>query len=423
MRAEGAVLQTDNGERSGTITSEEIQDLTVLNRDFTTFAELQPGVVITVGQQVQTFGGGNTFNVLGGRTTDNTIMVDGMPTANNNQSGMNTTISLDNTQTVEVKVAKFLRRIRPEQWIHRDGGQQERRQPDAWRGLLLLPQRRLQRQQLLQQPLGSLAARQPRLLSRRQSGRTLQIPHFNPTRNKLFYFISAEKISELRPQNQVNVTVPTVLERQGDFSQSGTNAKPIAAGGAPVSIKDPTTGAVPRQHCSRQPHPAVDAELPQPAASAQLHFSGGPGGIQGRIQLHLPRKHRRAQWLYSARLDYNQSTNTSMYARFNYWYEDQQGDNVSADNTTWPWLPEHYTTITLTGILAHPYLQPDFGFPGQHVFFPVQRSRPAPEPAGTPGPQPAAGGLHHSAALSVRQSLQPGARGYVWRERFRQPRL
>ena len=35
--------------------------------------------------------------------------------------------------------------------------------------------------------------------------------------------------------------------------------------------------------------------------------------------LHVPK------WLNSARLDYNFSQNTQFFARFNYWYEDQQG--------------------------------------------------------------------------------------------------
>ena len=35
-------------------------------------------------------------------------MVDGLPTNNTNQQGNNTTISLDNTQTVEVKLSNWL---------------------------------------------------------------------------------------------------------------------------------------------------------------------------------------------------------------------------------------------------------------------------------------------------------------------------
>jgi hypothetical protein len=105
VKAEGATLQTATSEKAGIVTSEEMKDLTVMNRDFTTFAELQPGVVINVGEQVQTFSGNNTFNVMGGRTTGNNILIDGLPSNNTNQGNDNTTISLDNTETVEVKVA------------------------------------------------------------------------------------------------------------------------------------------------------------------------------------------------------------------------------------------------------------------------------------------------------------------------------
>ncbi|MGP8243820.1 MAG: hypothetical protein ACLQVN_04785 [Bryobacteraceae bacterium] len=56
--------------------------------------------------------------------------------------------------------------------------------------------------------------------------------------------------------------------------------------------------------------------------------------------------------LQSARLDYNFNDKTNFYARFNYWYEDQQGSAVSADNTTWGWLDQHYTAITPTGVIS-----------------------------------------------------------------------
>src|SRR5580704_9653547 len=107
VTAQGSMVQTATSERAGIVTSQEIENLTVLNRDFTTFAELMPGVVITQGAQVQTFSGNNTFNVLGGRSTANNILIDGLPSGNTNQGNANTTISLDNTQTVEVKLSNY----------------------------------------------------------------------------------------------------------------------------------------------------------------------------------------------------------------------------------------------------------------------------------------------------------------------------
>ena len=108
VTAEGAAVQTATSERSGVITSNEMENLTVINRDFTTFAELQPGVVITSTVQVQTFSGGNSFNVNGGRATANNITVDGLPTNNTNQGNANFTNSLDGTQTVEVKLSNWV---------------------------------------------------------------------------------------------------------------------------------------------------------------------------------------------------------------------------------------------------------------------------------------------------------------------------
>src|SRR5579862_2003466 len=107
VQAEGTVLQTATSERAGIVTSEQIKDLTVINRDFTTFAEFQPGIVLNVSQEVQTFSGNNTINALGGRTTGNNILIDGIPATNSNGGNFNTSISLDATQTVEVKVANF----------------------------------------------------------------------------------------------------------------------------------------------------------------------------------------------------------------------------------------------------------------------------------------------------------------------------
>ncbi|MGH9407560.1 MAG: carboxypeptidase regulatory-like domain-containing protein [Terriglobia bacterium] len=68
-------------------------------------------------------------------------------------------------------------------------------------------------------------------------GGPIYIPgHFNTQKNKLFFFWSNEWQKQLVPQGQHNVTVPTVLERTGDFSQS------VDKNGNPVLIRDPFSG-------------------------------------------------------------------------------------------------------------------------------------------------------------------------------------
>jgi len=353
VQAEGAMLQTASAERAGIVTSEEIKDLTVVNRDFTSFAELQPGVVISVGAQVQTFSGNNTFNVLGGRSTQNNIMVDGLPTNNTNQGNMNTTISLDNTQTVEVKVSNFDAEFGRNNGftvmaVSKTGTRQlhgaayyyDRNEAfnannffNNRAGIAQTPDR-------VSYLGGNL-------------GGPIRVPRIAATKGKMFFFVSAEQISELRPKGLVNETFPTVLERQGNFTQSGSNAKPIAAGGAAVTIKDPTNGTpfpgdiIPANRIIPSMTNYLNLlPVPNYASAADLAISKGVYNDVFQESLHVPK------WLNSARLDYNFTDKTQFFARFNYWYEDQQGNAVSASNTSWGWLPQHYTAITPSGVIS-----------------------------------------------------------------------
>ncbi len=354
VQAEGQALQTASSERAGIVTSEEIKDLTVINRDFTSFAELQPGVVINVSQSVQTFSGNNTFNVLGGRTTGNNITVDGLPTSNTNQSNMNTTVSLDNTQTVEVKVSNFSAEFGRNNGfavmaVSKTGTRQ-------LHGALYYYDRNEafnannffnNRSGIAQTPLRIDYAGA-------NLGGPLSIPHVGATKGKLFFFISAEQIGELRPKGLQTLTVPTDLERAGNFTLSGAKGVPTAYNNTPmVVIKDPTTGvAFPGNviPASRLIPSMVNylKLLPEPnyTSAADLAVSKGQYNYLFQESLNVPK------WLNSARLDYNISDKTQFFARFNYWYEDQQGSAVSASNTAWGWLDTHYIAITPSGVIS-----------------------------------------------------------------------
>ncbi len=353
VKAEGAMLQTATSEKAGIVTSEEIKDLTVLNRDFTTFAELQPGVVINVSQSVQTFSGNNTFNVMGGRATANNIMIDGLPSNNTNQGTDNFTISLDNTQTVEVKVA-----VSNAESGRNNGFTISAVSKGGTRQLHGSTYYYIRNEDFNANNFFNNRSGTPQTPNRVSIaggtlGGPLRIPRLPATKGKMFFFISTENIQELRPKGQVDVTVPTMLERQGNFSASGTNAKPIAAGGAAVTIKDPTNGtAFPGNIIpANRIIPSMQNYLnlfPQPnfVSAADLGISKGAYNYIYQESLNVPK------WLNSARLDYNFSDKTTFFARFNYWYEDQQGSAVSASNTSWGWLPQHYTAITPSGVLS-----------------------------------------------------------------------
>jgi hypothetical protein len=353
VHSEGSTVQTATSERSGIVTSGEIQDLTVLNRDFTSFAELQPGVVITVGAQVQTFSGNNNFNVNGGRATENNILIDGLPATNTNQGNANTTISLDATQTVEVKLTNFQAEYGRNNGftviaVSKSGTQQLHGQMYAYeRNEALNANNFFNNMSGIKQTPDRVSTFGLNL------GGPLRIPGVPATKGKMFFLISSEAIRELRPKGLVTVTVPTALEKEGNFTASGSNAKPIAAGGAAVTVKDPTTGTafpgdiVPSSRIIPSMTNYLNLlPLPNYVSAANLATSKGAYNYIYQESLNVPK------WLQSARLDYNFNDRTNFYARFNYWYEDQQGSAVSADNTTWGWLDQHYTAITPSGVIS-----------------------------------------------------------------------
>jgi hypothetical protein len=358
VQAEGQMLQTATSERAGIVTSEEIKDLTVINRDFTTFAELQPGVVINVGQSVQTFSGNNTFNVLGGRTTGNNITVDGLGTSNTNQSNMNTTISLDNTQTVEVKVSNFAAEFGRNNGVaimavSKTGTQ-------ALHGALYYYDRNeaFNANNFFNNRNGTPQTALRINYAGGNLGGRLNIPRIAAVKNKLFFFISTENIGEMRPKGLQTLTVPTDLERTGNFTVSGAKGVPTSYNNtAMVKVIDPTTG-------NQFPGNIIPASriipslqnylklLPEPnyTSAADIATSKGQYNYLFQESLHVPK------WLNSARLDYNMSERTQLFARFNYWYEDQQGSAVSASNTAWGWLDTHYIAITPSGVLSFTHI-------------------------------------------------------------------
>jgi len=357
VTAEGAMLQTATSERAGIVTSSEIQDLTVISRDFTTFAELQPGVVITSTVQVQTFSGNNNFNVLGGRATGNNILIDGLPSTNTNQGNFNYTISLDNTQTVEVKLANY-----QAEYGRNNGftvGAVSKSGSNTMHGAFYYYDRNeaFNANNFFNNLSGIPQTPLRVSYTGANLGGYIHIPKVPQTKGKMFYFISAESIRELRPKGLVTVTVPTQLERQGNFtltaSTAGKPVSPVLGTTSPITVKDPTTGTpfpgdiIPTGRFIPSMVNYLNLlPLPNYISAADLAVSKGAYNYIFQESLNVPK------WLNSARLDYNFTDKTTMFMRFNYWYEDQQGNAVSADNTTWGWLPQHYTAITPAGVIS-----------------------------------------------------------------------
>jgi hypothetical protein len=336
VTAEGSMVQLGTSERSGMVTSQEITDLTVINRDFTQFAELQPGVVANTGADVQTFSAGTTLNVLGGRASSNNVTIDGVPALNSNAQNVNSAISLDAVQTVEVKLANF-----QAQYGRNNGATiiavgKSGTQTFHGAAYYYLRNEDLNANNFLNNRSGVPIQKYRVSTAGGNIGGPVSLPHVN-TKGKLFFFISSEELREVRPQPLVTLTVPTALERQGNFSQS------LVSGRMPV-VKDPTTqlaipgNIVPASQISKSTQNYLNL-LPLPNFS-NAAVSNNNYNYVYQESLIVPKRFE------NVRLDYNLSPQTMLYGRFNYWLEDQQGANAGGKNVAWGWLPVEITYFT-----------------------------------------------------------------------------
>ena len=354
--AEGARVQTVSSERSGIITSEQVENLTVINRDFSVLASLQPGVVYNPGAEAQSFSASSSFNVNGGRTGQNNITIDGIPIDNSNGTSVNTFQSLDSISEVKVLTSTYQAEFGRKpgaavQAVTKSGSL-------TYHGALYWYQRNEALNALGAFNKAPGAPNPPYRFTTAGGnvGGPVPVPAMSG-QQKLFFFFSEEQQRELRPQNQWRTTVPTVLERTGDLSQS---ANPY--------IHDPTKAALPcapasatkaaqTDGCFQAVDPAtgqpklglIPRNLIDPRSQKYLNMFpvpnyAGSGNYNYIVQesLQIP-KHTE-----TLRVDYKPTPGTSIWSVFNHWWDDERGFAVPAGNAGWGWLPSEYNPIART---------------------------------------------------------------------------
>jgi hypothetical protein len=174
-------------------------------------------------------------------------------------------------------------------------------------------------------------------------GGPVYIPKILKSRQKLFFFWSEEFQRQLRPQGVRNLTVPTDLERAGDFSKSVDN------NGNTFTIKDYLNNGAPFPNntipTNRQyaPGPALLKMLPKPNVSNACAVTPGAAGcIKGydftsQISDQYPRRED------LVRIDYNVSSRMRLFGHIinnNNTYQSQYGSFVLGSNT--PLSPIQY---------------------------------------------------------------------------------
>jgi Carboxypeptidase regulatory-like domain len=221
-----AAVETLNAEVSGTITQKEVVNLGLNGRNFTQFITLTPGVSNQTGQDEAKVGvqGSVKYSVNGGRVEYNSFEVDGSDVLNAGLSGAESTLvvypSLDAIQELKVLTSNYGAQYGRTasgtvQVTTKTGG-------SAWHGnaYYFLRNEAFNARNYFDPP-----GRAP-LYRRNDLGFTiggpLTIPgHYNVNKDKTFIFFSEEYRLEKSPsdlQPNFNQAVPSLAERQGDFS-------------------------------------------------------------------------------------------------------------------------------------------------------------------------------------------------------------
>lgn len=345
VTAEGIAVQTASSERSGLITHQQIQNLTVVNRSFTALISLLPGVVSSAQTEILGWGGNMTFNVQGGRQTNNNFTLDGLPIVDlGAATGSVDFVSMDSVREVKILVSAF-----QAEFGRKPGASIQAVTKSGTRdfhgvGYWYKRHEEFNANNFFNNRSGLPKAKYRYTTAGFNLGGPVFIPRtFNRDRNKLFFFFSEEQLREQRPQPIRQLTMPTTAERNGDFSDSRD------LNGALIVVKDPLNGlpfpgnVIPNARVDRLGQGYLKL-LPLPNF-LDTQVSARRYNYQFQESMDAP-KHNEL-----VRIDYPLSSKLSLYGRFNHWWEETRGAAAPAGSSNWGWLPSSYQNASKTAVV------------------------------------------------------------------------
>jgi hypothetical protein len=332
VTAQSTPVQTSSSEQSALVEGSQLNDVTLRGRDLFGYMRMLPGIVdTTVTRDVtsETQVAGITIN---GNTSDMLMMVDGVI---NMDTGSNSTTQFEpNIDAIEeVKVlgsnyqAEYGRNSGGTISVLTKAGTREFHGTGWWthRHEEFNANDYFNNETGLSRPLYRYNVEGWSL------GGPIFVPrHFNVSRTKLFFFGSQEYTGQLVNPGVQTKTMPTALERQGNFSQS------LGSNGALIVIKDPSTGApypgniIPQSELNSYGIAMLNF-LPMP------NFNPAPGSLyyhQANFQTGASATHPRRNDV--ARADWYITPKLNTYFRWMHDYDDQ---TVLFQSNPWDYAP------------------------------------------------------------------------------------
>lgn len=333
VTAEAPALQTDSSENSAVLTDRQMAMMQARGRDVTDLLRLLPGV--SQGQSVEALGGSGgppgtvAPNISGARAGALDFTVDGV--AGNDMgtaSALSSAINMDAIGEVNVLLtnyqAEYGRNNGAIVAIVSKSGTSELHGTGYW----------YKRHEMFNATDFFVnKSGLPKTVYRFTTlgftvGGPVYIPGVFTKKNKVFFFQSYENQASKFPYQFQEFTMPTALERQGNFSQST------------LVPKDPTNGApfpgniIPPSRINSSTQALMNV-FPLPNIS--LSQTGGAYNYVFQGDYDIPK------WSEVFKVDFPVSAKDSFYARGNDYKSDTKAYYTGAvTNPAWPWFVQHY---------------------------------------------------------------------------------
>ncbi|MGH9631274.1 MAG: carboxypeptidase regulatory-like domain-containing protein, partial [Bryobacteraceae bacterium] len=326
VAAQGATVQTASAERAGLVTTKQLDSLLIRGRNVMSILQTLPGIVDNGGSDTLT----NSWNInaQGSRTNTNNVSLDGATmNAIGNMNNSVVTVSMDAVAEVKVLLsnyqAEFGRTSGANVQIVTRSGTRD------FHGLFSYFKRHesLNANNFFNNRDGLERGLYRFNTFTYQIGGPVTIPgKFNTNRDKLFFFWN----QEFWPQTSTaagRVTVPTELERAGDFSQS------LDLNGRLVVVRDPTAGA---------PFPGniIPGSRLDSSGVALLNVFPSPNffdtATSGRRYNYIyQNENRNPSRTNTLKLDYNINTNNVVTGNFTNSNFTREGPNATTRQDNW----------------------------------------------------------------------------------------
>jgi len=332
VTGEVTAVQTESAERSGLITSREMQEIPLKGRSYMGTAKLLPGIIDTANRESPGWNDLVGININGTRAGTIDLNLDGITSLDTgSMTGPYLAPSIDAVSEVKVLLTNY-----QAEYGRSSGGTINtviKSGTHDFHGgaYYFFRNEDMNANEWLNNRSG-----QPRPRYRFNNpgyfvGGPVLLPfiQFNRNKDKLFFFWSQDFLPLTIPSNPATYTFPTLLERQGDFSNSGvtildpSSRTPFANDVVPISRIDPNG----QKLLNLFPQPNIV----------------GPGNQYNWIGSSINKQPRRDSIL---RLDYNISPNNQFYIRLIQDYQASKGAfgllAGLGQTQNWPQLPISY---------------------------------------------------------------------------------